>query len=152
MRYSEALHGVHGEFLSQVTPESLPFVLKDLKELEFVRGRDTTAGGFVGDDRDTLVLFRDDDSDIPIALGAAVIHRLPAVDMLFNNRFTVSQRMHSASYLQARVEGYLHGLGQREYLAVVPLEGEPGWTDHIRRLFDSEQFPSERFAVFRRRL
>ncbi len=148
MRRSEALHGVHGEFLSQMSTEKASLAIGELNDIESASGRSTAGGGWGGADRDTLVLFNEQDH----LLGAAVIHRLPAVDMLFNNRFPVSHRMHFASYLQARVEGYLHGLGQQEYLAVVPLGGKQGWTNHVRELFDSEPFPAERFAVFRRRL
>ena len=154
MRRSEALNGVHGEFLSQMSPDKASGVLKDLAAIESNNKRWTTEGGFTGEDRDTLVLF----SGRGMVLGAAVIHRLPAVDVLLGELFDSGEplgskaRLELAYYLQARVEGYLHGLGQQEYLAVVPLEGEKGWISHILKMFDSEQFPAERFAVFRRRL
>lgn len=145
MRRSEALHGVHGEFLSQIAPERASRVLTALDDIESSNGRVTTEGKRVGVDRDSLVLFNASGR----VIGAAVIHRLPAIDMLLDETIDTKARMEFACYLQARVEGYLHGLGHQEYLVVVPLDSEQGWINYIRKMFDSE-LPG--CAVFRRRL
>ena len=145
MKRAEILHGVKCKFWSTMPPEEQEQLLAKLRAMEETQGRYATAGDLGSANREILVMYDANDTFI----GAAVITKLPAVDILID---TSEPRVfyERLAYLQARTEGVMMANGESEYLAVIPLDGNEGYKSLISEAFDKEVLPPDKFAVYRR--
>jgi len=133
--------------LSRLDGDNHTVATRILRKLEDLQGRLSTLGEFHGKDRDTLIVFKENE-----VVAGVVIHTLPAIDIIIAPGSPI-ECARIIQFAHTRAEGVLNGIGAQEYLGVVPIcEENPMWREKVRERFDGELFDAELYEVFRRAL